>query len=382
MILAKRNAPEWVLEADIQGCFDTISHDWLLANIPVDKLTLRKWLKAGVITNGEWFPVESGTPQGGIISPVLANMTLDGLEPLLKARFKQSWRGGYFSPKVNLCRYADDFVVTGATRDLLETQVVPIIENFLAERGLILSSEKTTITHIDEGFDFLGKNHRKYSGKLLIKPSKLSVKQLLAKSRDKVRKLQAARQEDLIRVLNPLLRGWAYYHRHVVSKEVFRRVSHQVFHQLWRWAKRRHPKKGKRWIRHRYFDQAWNFRCQTDKEILTLFNIVKLPIKRHQKPKLDANPYDPAWNLYFMKREARQTRYWSNFLVTQIYKRQNGRCSVCFERFNEQRSWDVHHKVPRAQGGTDEPNNLALLHLNCHKQVHARNPVPGLLLEA
>ncbi len=381
-LFSHKSSAQWVLEADIAGCFDTISHDWLLANIPMDKLILRKWLKAGFIYNGVWSATKAGTPQGGIISPVLANMALDGLEALLAARFKESWRGGYAHPKVKVCRYADDFIVSGATQELLASQVLPAIETFMAERGLTLSREKTTITHIDQGFDFLGQNHRKYAGKLLIKPSSISVKKLLADLKSKVLKLRAAKQEDLIAVLNPVLRGWAYYHRHIVSKEVFRRVSHKVFHQLWQWATRRHPRKGKRWIRHRYFDESWNFRCNTEKGRLALFNIVKLPIKRHCALKRSANPYDPEWSLYFERREARKTAHQSNFLVTQLYRRQGGKCPVCSERIDEARGWDIHHKVPRACGGSGEQDNLVLLHVNCHKQVHARNPVLGLLLEA
>ena len=173
--LRKRVSPQWILEGDIKGCFDNISHKWIIDNIPTDKLILRKWLKAGFIENNSLFPTEAGTPQGGIISPVLANMTLDGLETLLNAKFKRTGNKTRFNPMVHLVRYADDFVITGSTKELLENEIKPLVEEFLASRGLVLSQKKTRITHIEEGFDFLGQNVRKYNGKLLIKPSKKNV---------------------------------------------------------------------------------------------------------------------------------------------------------------------------------------------------------------
>lgn len=167
--LAKADRAQWILEGDIERCFDNISHDWILANVLMDKAVLRKWLKAGFMENQVWHDSFSGTPQGGTISPVLANMALDGLETLLLERFpRELKRGGkrhYL--KVNLIRYADDFVITGASRELLEQQVKPVVEAFLADRGIRLSPEKTVVTLIDKGFDFLGQNVRKYRGKLL-----------------------------------------------------------------------------------------------------------------------------------------------------------------------------------------------------------------------
>jgi RNA-directed DNA polymerase len=182
-VLARRTSAHWVLEGDIRACFDAICHDWLLAHIPLPKQSiLRKWLKAGYVDRGYWYPIDSGTPQGGIISPILANMTLDGLETELQRQFARTQRQKSQN-KVHLARFADDFVVTGSRKELLENQVRPVIEDFLAPRGLTLSATKTRITHISEGFDFLGQNLRKYGHKLLIRPSSSSIKQLLAKVR-------------------------------------------------------------------------------------------------------------------------------------------------------------------------------------------------------
>src|SRR4029453_16641427 len=191
----------------------------------------------------------------GIISPTLANMTLDGLEPLLTQHFpKAMWRDGKrWSPKVNLVRYADDFIITGDSRELLENEVRPLVERFLQERGLTLSPEKTRITHIDDGFDFLGQNLRKYRGKLLIKPSRKSVHAVLANVRRIIKEHKQLPAGKLIAKLNPILRGWAYYHRHVVSKATFQRMDSAIFYCPWWWAKRRHPQKGVRWVKKRYY---------------------------------------------------------------------------------------------------------------------------------
>jgi RNA-directed DNA polymerase len=249
-VLAKKANAEWVLEADIQGCFDKISHDWMLAHVPTDKAILKKWLKAGFVYQNELFPTETGAPQGGIISPVLANMTLDGLEAMLAEKFPQARRTGL---KMNMVRYADNFVITGHSKEWLEQEVKPVVVEFLAARGLVLSPEKTRITHIREGFDFLGWNFRKYNGKMLMKPSKANVKAHLDKIREVINSNKAAKQANLIRLLNPVLRGWANYHSHVVAKETFARVDARVWSMLWRWAVRRHPNKGARWVKEKYF---------------------------------------------------------------------------------------------------------------------------------
>jgi RNA-directed DNA polymerase len=191
--LAKTASPQWVLEGDIRACFDEFSHNWLLAHIPMDKGILRKWLKAGYIERDVLHPTEAGTPQGGICSPVIANLALDGLEARLRTAFpRYVWHGGKKScPKVNFIRLADDFVITGATKELLEDVVKPLVEEFLKERGLQLSREKTVITHIADGFDFLGQHIRKYSGKLLIKPSVRVSNRCCGKSESSLRVIRA-----------------------------------------------------------------------------------------------------------------------------------------------------------------------------------------------
>jgi RNA-directed DNA polymerase len=228
--------PSWVLEGDIKGCFDNISHQWLLDNVPLNKAILHKWLKSGYLEKQVFYDTISGTPQGGIISPVLSNIALDGLERRLREVFPVRGRGSERgrAAQVHLIRYADDFIITGHSEELLRMTVKPLVESFLAERGLVLSSEKTLITHIEKGFDFLGQNIRRYPhGKLFIKPARKSVVSVLAKVKQIVREYLGSTAHLLINRLNPIVRGWVNYHRHVVSKRVFARLDAAIFRMLW-----------------------------------------------------------------------------------------------------------------------------------------------------
>jgi RNA-directed DNA polymerase len=224
LYLCKKNSPVWVLEGDIKGCFDNISHQWLLDNIPMDKSIMRQFLKAGYIFNRQLFPTEAGTPQGGIISPTLANMALDGISDMLMEKYRikngKVNHGLSNKHKVNFVRYADDFIVTANTEEIAN-EIKGLIKDFLKDRGLELSDEKTLITHIDNGFDFLGWNFRKYNGKLLVKPSKKSIDKFTEKISDAIKKGKAWKQEELINVLNPIITGWANYHQSTVSSEIF-----------------------------------------------------------------------------------------------------------------------------------------------------------------
>jgi RNA-directed DNA polymerase len=295
----RRQSAEWILEGDIRGCFDHLDHHWMVEHVPTNTDKLRAWLKAGYLEQGAFHSTAEGTPQGGIISPTAANRALDGLEARLHGRFK----GRH---KVNLIRYADDFVISGASRALLEDEVKPLVEQFLAERGLTLSPEKTRIVHIDQGFDFLGFNVRKYNGKLLIKPSVSSIAAVKEKARAIFTNGASLPQDALIRRLNPVLRGWGNYYRHAVSKEIFDGIDHAIWRMTWSWAKRRHPQKGRRWVKDRYYAHLnardWVF---TDGSF-TLFRMATIPIRRHVKIRGDANPYDPVDAGYFADRHTRR----------------------------------------------------------------------------
>jgi len=370
--LGQKKSAQWILEGDIKSCFDEISHAWLMNNVPMDKRILQKWLKAGYIDRKKLFPTEAGTPQGGIISPTLSNLTLDGLEKELKP---------FRIHKVNFIRYADDFIVTGKSKELLEQGIKPVIIRFLKERDLTLSEEKTKVTHIEDGFDFLGQNVRKYNGKLLIKPSKKNAIDFLEKVRKVLEKHKTAKQENVIRLLNPIIRGWANYHRHVVAKETFGWVDHQIWLKLWQWCKRRHSNKGRRWIKNRYFhtikSRTWIFAVKTKlsdgkTDYMRLYSAASTPIRRHVKIKAEAYPYDMTWEPYF---EGRKTQKVKDDLalygrVTKLWQAQKGKCPICQKDFTMETGWHMHHVIPKLQGGKDILSNLQLLHPNCHRQLH------------
>jgi len=384
--LAKRASPQWILEGDIQACFDRISHDWLLAHVPMDKAMLRKWLKAGYMDQHVLHATEAGTPQGGIISPVLANLALDGLERAVRQRHPPTTRRGQ-QAKMNVVRYADDFIVTGASEALLRDDIRPLVEQFLSERGLTLSPEKTSLTHIADGFDFLGQHIRKYRNgkqtKLLITPSRKSRTALFQQVRTVVKTNRQATAGDVIEKLNPIIRGWATYHCHVVSKQTFSTVDHVVFEKIWRWAKRRHPSKSAGWLRKRYFrpvgGQAWIFRGEVPGKNgklrpVHLFQASSVLITRHSKVKGAANPFDPEWEPYFearldvkMSGNRRGRRH-----LLRLWKEQDGICPVCNQKITEITGWHSHHLTWRTHGGADRAENRVLLHPNCHMQVHSQ----------
>jgi RNA-directed DNA polymerase len=388
-VLSKGKSPKWVLEGDIKGCFDNIDHEWMVRHLPTDKAILRKWLKAGVVESGRLFPTERGTPQGGIISPTLTNMVLDGLEARLAEAIRKRKSNGkvIYHPKVNLVRYADDFIVTGDSPETLAA-VKQVIVAFLQERGLALSDEKTRVVHISDGFDFLGQNVRMYDGKLLIKPSKAAVKRVLEKIRATIRGNKTVAQPVLIGLLNPVIRGWVNYHRTVVSSRAFERLDHGVWHALWQWAVRRHRRKGVRWVRKRYFHtvgtRTWTFACKagtTEKpKLVKLVYATDTKIRRHRKIKAEANPYSPAWEAYFEERLRLQmgTQLLGNRKAWQLWLMQEGRCPECSEPITTETGWHIHHVTYRVYGGTDALPNLRLLHPNCHRQLHVRKPArPG-----
>jgi RNA-directed DNA polymerase len=273
---------QWILEGDIKGCFDNISHNWLEKNIPMDRSVLSQFLKAGYVFEKNLYHTDRGTPQGGIISPILANITLDGIESILEEQ--------YPAMKVHFIRYADDFMVTAPNKEVAE-EIRELIRIFLTERGLELSESKTLITHINDGFDFLGWSFRKYDGILLIKPSKESIRKVTDKIHEIIHKATSWNQEQLIQALNPVIIGWSNYHRHIVAKETFQKLDHIVWNMLWRWAKRRHPQKDRRWVARRYWhteaSRNWVFRTETTK----LVKFADTTIRRHNMVKLNKNPY-------------------------------------------------------------------------------------------
>jgi RNA-directed DNA polymerase len=285
--LSKPNSATWILEGDITGCYDNI---------------LRKWLTAGYVEDNRLYPTRKGKPQGGIISPCLSDMTLDGLERVVRDAVPRRSR-------VNFVRYADDFIITGKSRRLLEEQVKPAVEAFLTERGLTLSEEKTSITHIKHGFTFLGQTFRKHGNVLHITPATEGVRALVQKVGTWIREHASAPAPVLVKALNQTLRGWGNYHRHVVASDAFSRIDKYIYEQLWRMLRRRHPNRSRKWL----FRKYWTY--EDGRTIFSLsaktkqgprrYRVVRLgsiDIRGHRKIRAHANPYTREDAAYFAER--------------------------------------------------------------------------------
>jgi RNA-directed DNA polymerase len=383
-LMSHRHGPQWILEGDIKACFDKISHEWLLAHVPMDRQVLRKWLNAGFLEKHAYFATTEGTPQGGCISPALANWTLDGLQRLLAEHFAKTLKQQGMN-KVHLVRYADDFLITGTSKGLLRDQVQPLVAHFLKQRGLELSHEKTQITHVEEGFDFLGQNVRRYrGGKVLLKPSSRNVKTFLAKIQETIDRSGSQTAGELIRRLNQQIKGWTMYHRYASSKRTFSYVDYRIFQKVWRWCRRRHPKKSRKWIKEKYFlrdgHRHWVFTGTLRDPKgqgwpIQLMSAAKVKIIRYVKIRSAVNPYDPQWELYLEARwtwQLAQTRT-GHRQIEYLWKRQKGRCWVCGQPLRlAEEDCQIHHRIWRSRGGQDTSDNMELFHVNCHRQIHVR----------
>lgn len=386
--LNKKKSAKWVLEGDIKGCFDNISHDWILNNIPMNKKLLKLWLECGYIEKQKLFPTEKGSPQGSPISPIISNMVLDGLEKAIKEKYhRRTVNKKTYFPKVNFVRYADDFIVTGESAELLENGVKPIIVKFLAERGLELSEEKTLITHINDGFDFLGVNIRMYKDKLLTKPSDKNFKAIVDKIRQIIKDNPSMKQEILIRKLNPIIIGWVNYQKYNVSSKAFEKLDYEIYKSLWTWCVRRHPKKGRKWIAKKYFhtigNRTWTFSAATgekmengEKYYLRLKYATDTDIKRFTKIQAEANPFDENWQIYFEEREELKIRneLKGRTVTNRLYKTQNGICPVCGEKITIDTDFRVHQTIQ---------NNITLktlVHPWCHRKLHINDEENTLAL--
>jgi len=333
---AKRS---WVLDADLAAAFDRIDHDRLLEALGTfpARARIRAWLKAGVIEAGRFAPTEEGTPQGGVISPLLLNIALHGMEQAAGARY---WRARGTSLRAQpgtpvLIRYADDFAVLCHTREQAE-QVKARLAVWLAPRGLAFNEDKTRIVTLDEGFDFLGFNIRRYrSGKLLTKPSQAAVKRFRARLRAEITALQGGNADAVLVKLNPILRGWAAYYRTGVSKRIFSAIDHYVWWLTFQWAMRRHPNKPKRWIVDRYYGtfhptrrDRWSFGDRESGYSIT--RLAWIPIVRHVMVAGAASPDDPALSDYWATRRRRTSPPMSTRNISQL-RSQHGRCPLCGE---------------------------------------------------
>ncbi|WP_034937748.1 group II intron reverse transcriptase/maturase [Gloeocapsa sp. PCC 73106] len=391
-----RYKQKWVLDADIAKCFDKINHRYLLDKLgdcPVAfKSQIKMWLKSGFMENKELFPTNEGTPQGGIISPLLANIALHGIENELNEWVK-TWKGNKRNnlKTFSFIRYADDFVVIHESKAVVE-RAKEIISSLLEPIGLQLKDEKTKLIHTTEGFDFLGFNVRHYllskhncgktphkeklGFKTLIKPSKKATKKHYLKVADTIRANKSVSQDALIGVLNPIIRGWCNYYSGVVSKEIFSSLRHLTYGVLKRWTERRHPKKNKEWVKNKYYKEVHEGKCKVDvlrtksrkwvfksEKGQELYEHSDTPIIRHVKVKGSASSYDGN-KVYWGQRLST-----SKELTTReqkLLKQQKGKCTICHKEFQHNDMWEVDHIIPRCKGGKDTYDNLQLIHAHCH----------------
>ena len=362
----------YILEADINKFFDSVNHDWLIKNIPIKDKILKQFLKAGFIHNAHLKETDDGFPQGGPISPTIANMVLNGLEKHLGKEYLT-------------VRYADDFVVLGKTAEDLEKVAKPCIEKYLQERGLKLNLDKTGITTIEKGFNFLGYNFKEYPDKarvkgtkkgiFLIKPDPLKVKTFKKKLSIMVKNNLNKPMYYTLTKLNQILRGWAEHYSVVTSKKVFTNIGRHLWIILWKALKKKHPTIARRQLANKYFkkvgDNNWVFTCvQSKVGTMTLYQIANTPIKRHTIC-LHLNPYLSKNTSYYEKRIARKSRHsvLLNKKGSLLLNKQKGICPVCNAELLNNEELEIHHVKPRKDGGADEIKNLVILHKVCHKQV-------------
>jgi RNA-directed DNA polymerase len=391
-LLARPNkTKKWVVDADIEGAFDNIDHEFLLetiGSVPGKEL-IRQWLKAGYVDRNVFHETERGTPQGGVISPLLANIALHGMEKALGV--KHNNRGEIIGPRA-VVRYADDFVVFCESRmDALKAQEDLTV--WLGKRGLKLSETKTRIVHLTEGFDFLSYNVRHYrdfsrptNHKLLIKPSKDAMQEIRDKLRKEWLRLKGKPIVEVLRVLNPIIRGWANYHRVVVASRAFNSLDNWMYRRECRYVNYNHPNKPNKWKKKRYWGRLnkrrndnWVFGDKRTWSYLLKFSWVK--IERHIMVKGQSSPDDPSLRGYWKARERAKTKELAP-KSQKLAQNQDGMCPLCGESLLNGEETHKDHIVPRDQGGQDSDDNVQLIHLFCHQQKTAMDrSQPGFFRE-
>jgi RNA-directed DNA polymerase len=381
----------WALDADLSAAFDRIDHDRLMAQLatfPARGL-VAGWLTAGVVTDGQFVPTGEGTPQGGVISPLLMNIALHGMEEAAGVAY---WTAANTVKRgcPVLVRYADDFVVLCETREQAE-QVRDRLAVWLAPRGLAFNEDKTRVVHLDEGFDFLGFNVRRYRNKLLIRPAKKALLRIRERLAAEVKSLRGGNAAAVLRRLNPIIRGWSNYYRGVVSSREFSKLDHYLWRLLYKWGRHAHPNKSKRWVAAQYFgrfnqarDNRWVFGDRHSGAYLVQFSWTK--IVRHQIVPQRASPDDPTLADYWQER-TRRYKLPLNRVDTRLLARQRGRCPACGKLLlwadaepQSPQEWEQWLRIVRkalkrkAVTAHGEPDGhiTALLHTHCaRQQTHA-----------
>ncbi|MEA5520818.1 group II intron reverse transcriptase/maturase [Limnoraphis robusta] len=388
IFLSIKQKPKYVLDADIAKCFDRIDHETLIRKLntfPTIRRQIRAWLKAGVMDGKQLFPTSEGTPQGGVISPLLANIALHGMEERIK-QYAETMTGRKQANRQNLSviRYADDFVILHEDITVVQ-RCKEIISEWLQGMGLELKPSKTRLAHTlnqyeqeKPGFDFLGftiqqfpvgKYHSKQGFKTIITPSKQKQKVHYDQIASVIKTHKAAPQAALISRLNPIIRGWANYYATVVSKVAYTDIDNLTYQKLRAWAKRRHPKKSGKWVANKYWQSIngnnWVFATRNGKTIIRLLNHADTSIMRHVKVKGESSTYDGNlvyWSSRMGKNPEMPTR------VAKLLKVQKGKCAHCGLHFREEDVIEVDHIIPKSKGGRDEYKNLQLLHRHCHDE--------------
>jgi RNA-directed DNA polymerase len=395
IFIAVRQKQKYVLDADIAKCFDRIDHEALLNKLntsPTIHRQVRAWLKAGVMDNMQYFETSEGTPQGGVISPLLANIALHGMEeriltefPKLERKSRETWfhkKGTAFTPP-QLIRYADDFVVLHEDITVVQ-RCKEIIQEWLKDIGLELKPSKTRLAHTlrkyeqeKPGFDFLGftiqqfpvgKYHSKQGFKTIITPSKTKQKVHCEKIASIIDAHKSVPQAGLIKNLNPIIKGWANYYATVVSKVTYSRIDYLMYQKLEAWATRRHPNKNKGWVANKYWHTVdgnnWVFATRKEGDNpYRLFSHADTPIVRHVKVKGKSSPYDG--NLVYWSTRMGDNPEMPN-RISKLLKKQKGKCAHCCLYFREEDVMEIDHKIPKSQGGKDSYENRQLLHRHCH----------------
>jgi RNA-directed DNA polymerase len=391
----------WILDADLSAAFDRINHERLLDALdgfPARGL-IGRWLGAGVIEGEMFTPTEEGSPQGGVVSPLLMNVALHGLEEAAGVRYRMSGvtagRAREGTPVV--VRYADDLVVCCYSKQEA-VQVKQRLTRWLAPRGLVFNEDKTNVVHLDEGFDFLGFNLRRYrNGKLLIKPSPDAVRRIRNRLAGEVRAMRGSPATALIARLNPIIRGWAAYYRGVVASAIFNELDHYVWWLTWRWANRQHPNKPKKWIKRRYFgkhhrfrDDHWVFGERVGNTTRYLVRFSWTPIVRHRLIRPGASPDDPDLIEHWASRRKKVKPPLDSYTLALLAK-QDGRCPLCGNHLliadqppQSPRQWErwwqslarraiAADDLAHDRGGPPDGTRTRLVHTSCHRSLQARS---------
>ncbi|MGN7403442.1 group II intron reverse transcriptase/maturase [Cytobacillus praedii] len=388
---------KWIFEGDFEGCFDNLSHDFIMEQIncfPANKI-VKKWLTAGYVDNNVFKETNKGTPQGGIVSPLLANIALHGMEEELGIIYIQRRVKGkdcmITHPKMthSMVRYADDFVIICKSRGIAESMYGKL-QPYLDKRGLKLAEDKTRITHIYEGFDFLGVNIRRYKQaegktKLLIKPAKEKINEFRRNIKVTCKKARGHNLRNLIGLLNPIIRGWGNYYRPYVSSDIFAFLDYQIAYMTHKWLKKQHRMMPMKKLKQRFYKPdrtgvskvKWILTCP--ETYMQKTRLSWIGIERHVKIAFKNSPFDRDLKDYFLQRSIKEFNSNNTLSRQKIAKKQKYLCTLCGHTLTGEEGLEIHHKVPVAQNGDNSYQNLELVHISCHIDHHKINPVKGIV---